>query len=342
MNAKLTPSDIDWDNLDFSYRNLPYRIHIDFQNGEWQKPKVVEEETFLIHESAVVLHYSQTLFEGLKAYRTKDGSINLFRPYENAKRLNRSAEQLLVPQIDEQLLVDNIKELVRLNQDFVPPYGKGQTLYIRPVLFGSSPQIGVSPATEYKLIIFGTPVGLYYKKGLTPSNYLVASRDRAAGFGMGTVKTGGNYAASLKVSYDAKHNGFSDTIFLDPIEHKYIDETSGANFFGITYDDQFQTPKSDSILPSITKKSILQIAQDFGLNPIETKIPITSVDSFKEAGAMGTAAIISPIGSIQYENTKYIIGSETEPGTWTQKLYDELTGIQFGEIEDKYGWIEKV
>ncbi|MDR2538538.1 MAG: branched-chain amino acid aminotransferase [Bifidobacteriaceae bacterium] len=323
----------------FAYQNLPYRFHAYYKDGEWDSGELVQDSEIKLSEAAVCLHYGQEIFEGLKAYRSSEGSINLFRPLLNAERMRDSAERMMMAPVPTELFLRAVQSVVQANQEWVPPYGKQETLYLRPLLIGTQAKVGVDPSSEYLFIVFATPVGSYYSGDLKPGKYLVSDFDRAAGLGTGAVKTGGNYAASLYPSHMAKAAGFSDALFLDPLEHRYIDETTGANFFGITKSGQFLTPKSPSILPSITKRSILVLAEEMGLHPAETKIPIDEIDDFVEAGAMGTAAVISPIGSITYQEKKHIIGSETTAGPFTQKLRDELIGIQFGDIEDRHNWL---
>lgn len=338
---KAKPEDFDWNNLGFYYHDLPYRYHAEFKNGMWIGG-LTEDSNLTFNEAAEDLHYGQEVFEGLKAYRTKDGHINLFRPEENANRMFNSAKRMMMEPFPKDKFVEAVKQVVEANKDFVPPYESGATLYLRPFLIGTQSLVGVSPSDTYIFRIFATPVGAYVN-GLHPSAYTVSKYDRAAGRGTGQVKTAGNYAASLLPEIEAKKAGFVDCLFLDPVEHKYIDEFSGANFYGITKEGQFVTPKSESILPSITKRSLLKIADEQGLNPIETKINInTDLDNLVEAGAMGTAAVISPVGSLTYNNKKYVFHSETEAGPITTKLYNTLTGIQFGDLEDKYGWIDQV
>lgn len=339
--TKTQPQDLDWNNLGFKYHDLPYRWTDTFKDGKWQGGHLTEDSNITFNEAAEELHYGQEIFEGLKAYRRKDGGINLFRPDQNAKRMTNSAKRLMMEPYPEDLFIKAVEEVVKANQEYVPPYGSGGTLYIRPFMLGATPVVGVSPAESYIFRIYATPVGAYVK-GLNPMPYLVSDYDRAAHAGTGQAKTAGNYAASLLPSILAKKEGFADCLYLDPREHKYIDEFGGANFYGITKEGQFQTPKSDSILPSITKHSILQLAADMGLDPIETQIPISDVDRFAEAGAMGTAAVISPVESLTYHGEKHVFSSDGKPGPLTQKLYDELFGIQVGDRPDKYNWTVKL
>ena len=337
------PENIDWDNLGFSYIKTDFRYISTWKDGQWDEGKLVTDNKLTISEGSTALHYGQQCFEGLKAYRTKNGDIQLFRPYENAKRMNRGAHHLLMPEIPEEKFVDAVKQVVRANKAYVPPYGTGATLYIRPLLIGVGDNIGVSPAPEYLFCVFCMPVGPYFKGGMTPVNFTVADFDRAAPYGTGGYKVGGNYAASLYSYHVAKKSGFGDCIYLDPMTHTKIEEVGSANFFGITKNDEFVTPKSPSILPSITKYSLLQLAEEYlQLKAVERDVLIDNLDEFKEAGACGTAAVITPIGGIQYKDKLHVFYSETEVGPITTKLYNTLCAIQFGDLEGPDGWIVKV
>ncbi|WP_127850078.1 branched-chain amino acid aminotransferase [Lacticaseibacillus hulanensis] len=340
--TKAKPEDFDWSNLGFDYHDLPYRFRAYYKDGEWSAGGLEESSFMSVSEGAQVFHYGQEVFEGLKAYRRKDGGVNLFRPDMNIQRMNRSAERLVMPSFPEDKFIAACRAVVKANQDFVPPYGTGATLYLRPFMFGTTPMVGVRPASDFTLVIFATPVGAYYKGGLAPTAYVTGTYDRAAHAGTGQAKTSGNYAASLLPGTQAHKNGFSDVVYLDPRLHENVEELGGANFFGITPDGKFQTPKSPSILPSITKKSLLALAPEFGLEPEETTIPIADIDKFSEVGAMGTAAVISPVGSITHQGKKHVFYSETEVGPYTQKLYDRLTAIQFGDEKGPEGWIYDV
>lgn len=335
---------LDWENLGFSYMKLPYRYLAYYKNGQWEKGELTEDATLHMSESSPCLHYGQQAFEGMKAYRTKDGSVQLFRPDQNAKRLQRTSDRLLMPQVPTDMFVDAVKQVVRANEEYVPPYGTGGTLYIRPLLLGVGDIIGVKPADEYIFTVFAMPVGNYFKGGLIPTNFIVSDKyDRAAPYGTGAAKVGGNYAASLLPGQMAHERKFSDVIYLDPATHTKIEEVGSANFFGITKDNEFVTPYSPSILPSITKYSLLYLAEyRLGLKAIEGDVPIDDLDRFAEAGACGTAAVISPIGGIQHGDDFHVFYSETEVGPVTRKLYNELTGIQFGDVEAPEGWIVKV
>ena len=335
---------LDWENLGFSYMKLPYRYLAYYKNGQWEKGGLTEDATLHMSESSPCLHYGQQAFEGMKAYRTKDGSVQLFRPDQNAKRLQRTSDRLLMPQVPTDMFVDAVKQVVRANEEYVPPYGTGGTLYIRPLLLGVGDIIGVKPSDEYIFTVFAMPVGNYFKGGLTTTNFIVSDKyDRAAPYGTGAAKVGGNYAASLLPGQMAHERKFSDVIYLDPATHTKIEEVGSANFFGITKDNEFVTPYSPSILPSITKYSLLYLAEHrLGLKAIEGDVPIDDLDRFAEAGACGTAAVISPIGGIQHGDDFHVFYSETEVGPVTRKLYNELTGIQFGDVEAPEGWIVKV
>lgn len=334
---------LDWKNLGFSYIKTDYRFIARWKDGKWDNGELTTDSTLHIHEGSTALHYGQQCFEGLKAYRCKDGSINLFRPDQNAKRMQNTCDRLLMPQVPTELFIRACKEVVKSNEKWVAPYGTGATLYLRPFVIGVGENIGVRPAPEYLFCVFCCPVGAYFKGGMKPSNFLVTDYDRAAPHGTGGVKVGGNYAASLLPHELAAKRQFADAIYLDPKTHTKIEEVGAANFFGITRDNKFITPRSGSILPSITKYSLLHLAKErLGMETIEGDVYINELDKFAEAGACGTAAVISPIGGIQYGDDFHVFYSETEVGPITKRLYDELTGIQFGDVEAPEGWIVKV
>ncbi|PZO94469.1 branched-chain amino acid aminotransferase [Streptococcus halichoeri] len=335
---------IQWENLGFDYMKLPFRFISYYKDGQWDEGCLTKDATLHISESSTALHYGQQAFEGLKAYRTKEGTIQLFRPDRNAARFQATADRLLMPQVPTNKFIDAVKQVVVANKDYVPPYGTGATLYLRPLLIGVGDVIGVRPATEYIFTVFAMPVGNYFKGGLAPTNFLVSEEfDRAAPYGTGAAKVGGNYAGSLLPGKYAKTHGYSDVIYLDPATHTKIEEVGAANFFGITADNEFITPLSPSILPSITKYSLLELAETrLGMKVIEGDVFIDQLERFVEAGACGTAAVISPIGGIQYKNNLHVFYSQTEVGPVTRRLYDELVGIQFGDIKAPEGWIVKV
>lgn len=337
-------ANIDWDNLGFEYIKTDLRYISHWKDGSWDDGALIEDNKLTISEGSPALHYGQQCFEGLKAYRTKSGDIQLFRPDENGKRMIRSCSKLLMPELPVEKFIDACKQVVKANEHFVPPYGSGGTLYLRPFIIGVGDNIGVKAASEYIFSVFCIPVGPYFKGGVTPVNFLVATEfDRAAPHGTGAAKVGGNYAASLYPLKVAKERGFADCIYLDPATHTKIEEVGSANFFGITHDDKFVTPTSPSILRSITRISLMDIAKDYlGLEVEERDVFVDSLDEFKEAGACGTAAVITPIGGVQYRDDLHVFYSETEVGPITNKLYDTLCGIQFGDIEAPEGWIVKI
>ena len=339
----VTPKDLDWKNLGFSYIKTDFRYLAYWKDGEWDEGQLTRDNQLHISEGSTALHYGQSCFEGMKAYRTADGSINLFRPLENARRMKRSCERLLMAPFPEDRFVEAVKETIRANEEWVPPYESGSTLYIRPLMIGVGDNIGVAPAKEYIFTIFVVPVGPYFKGGLKPTNFIITDYDRAAPQGTGASKVGGNYEASLLPGVEARKRNFSDSIYLDPATHTKIEEIGAANFFGVTTDNKFITPKSPSILPSITKDSLMYLAEDrLGLEVVEGDVYVDELDHFTEAGACGTAAVISPIGGIQRKDDFHVFYSETEVGPISKKLYDELVGIQYGDIVAPEGWIEKV
>ena len=335
--------DIDWNNLGFEYIKTDFRYISNWKDGKWDDGHLTEDNMLKISEASCALHYGQACFEGLKAYRTKDGKIQLFRPNKNAQRLNSSLRKLLMPEISEEKFIDACIQVVKANEAYVPPYGTGGTLYIRPFVIGVGDNIGVKPAPEYIFSIFCVPVGAYFKDGLTPCNFTVADYDRAAPHGTGGQKVGGNYAASMQPHKIAADRGFADCIYLDPATRTNIEEVGAANFFGITKNNEFVTPLSPSVLPSITKYSLMEISEKYLHMPIyEREIPIDYLDQFKEAGACGTAAVITPIGGIEYKGKLHVFYSETEVGPITKEHYRILCGIQFGDVEAPEGWIYTV
>lgn len=334
---------INWDELGFEYIKTDFRYISTWKDGKWDEGILTEDNMLSISEASTSLHYGQESFEGLKAYKTKDGSIQLFRPDRNSARMNDSCRKLLMPEVPEEKFIDACMQVVRANERFVPPYGTGATLYLRPFIIGVGHNIGVKPAPEYLFCVFCVPVGPYFKGGMSPVNFMISDFDRAAPHGTGKQKVGGNYAASLEAHKIAADRGFADCIYLDPATHTKIEEVGSANFFGITHDNKFITPISSSILPSITKYSLLYLAKEYlGLEVSEEDVPVDQLDKFKEAGACGTAAVISPIGGIEYKGKLHVFHSETEVGPITKKLYETLVGIQFGDVEAPDGWIYKV
>lgn len=329
---------IDWKNLGFDYSKTDAIFLAHYKDGKWNEGELVEDNMLSISVASTALHYGQQCFEGMKAYRAKDGRILLFRPEQNARRLQNSARRILMAEVPEDLFLRGVKEAVLANTDYIPPYGTGGSLYIRPFLIGVGHRMGVAPAPEYLFCVIVMPVGAYFKGGLAPVNFVTTDYDRAAPNGTGQAKVGGNYAASLLANKEAKDQGFADCIYLDPLTHTKIEEVGAANFFGITAEGEFITPKSPSILGSITKYSLLQIAEDLGLKALEEDVYVDQLDRFVEAGACGTAAVISPIGAICHKGEKHVFYSEEKVGPITEKLYNTLTGIQYGDLEDKHGW----
>lgn len=334
---------IDWSKLGFGYMKTDLRYVSMWKDGKWDDGNMVEDNMISISESSTAIHYGQQCFEGLKAYRTPNGEIQLFRPDENAKRMARSCRRVLMPEVPVDKFIDACMQVVKANEHYVPPYGSGATLYLRPFVIGVGHNLGVRPAPEYMFGVFCVPVGPYFKGGMAPVNFTIADMDRAAPQGTGAAKVGGNYAGSLLPHEEAVKKGFADCIYLDPSTHSKIEEVGAANFFGITKDNKFVTPNSPSILPSITKYSLMVIAEKYlGLTVEERDCRVDSLDEFIEAGACGTAAVITPIGGIEVDGKLHVFHSETEVGPVTKKLYDTLVGIQFGEIEGPEGWIYKV
>lgn len=331
---------IDWANLSFGFIPTDYNVRCYYRNGKWGEIEVSSDQNIHISMASTCLHYGQEAFEGLKAYRCKDGKVRVFRMDENAKRLQSTCRGIVMPEVPTELFEEMVKKVVRLNENYIPPYESGATLYIRPLLLGISPQIGVHPSTEYLFMIMVTPVGPYFKGGFQAQNYVIIREfDRAAPLGTGIYKVGGNYAASLRANKMAHDRGYSCEFYLDAKEKKYIDECGAANFFGIK-NNTYITPKSTSILPSITNKSLMQLAEDLGLKVERRQIPEEEIETFEEAGACGTAAVISPINEIDdLENgKKYKIAKDGKPGPVCTKLYHLLRGIQYGEEPDTHNW----
>ena len=330
---------VDWKNLGFGYRKTDYNVRCYFRNGKWGELEISSSEYINIHMGATALHYGQEAFEGMKAFKGKDSNIRIFRMADNAARMQSSCEGIMMEKLPEDIFEKAVTLAVKLNKDFVPPYDSGAALYIRPLLFGSGPQIGVKPASEYIFMVFVTPVGPYFPEGFKPTSLIIMRQyDRAAPQGTGKYKVGGNYAASMVAGYKAKEGGFSAVLYLDSKEKKYLDECGPANFFGIK-ENIYVTPESDSILPSITNKSLMTLAAEIGLKVEKRKVPYEELASFEEVGACGTAAVISPIKQIfdADENREFTYG--TEPGKWSTMLYNKLRAIQYGDEADKYGWI---
>ena len=333
--------DLDWSNLSFGYMKTDYNVRCYYRDGAWGDVEVSDSENVNLHIAATCLHYGQEAFEGLKAFRGQDGKVRIFRLEANAERLQSTCDGIMMPQLPTEKFREMVLKVVKMNERFVPPYESGASLYIRPLLIGTGPQVGVHPADEYLFMIFVMPVGPYFKGGFATNPYVVIRQfDRSAPLGTGIYKVGGNYAASMKANKLAHDLGYSCEFYLDAKEKKYIDECGAANFFGIK-ENTYVTPKSTSILPSITNKSLMQLAEDMGLKVERRQIPIEELDTFEEAGACGTAAVISPIERIDDLEMKrsYVIAKDGKPGPICRKLYHTLRGIQYGDIEDRHGWV---
>ncbi len=333
-------ANLDWSHLTFSYTKTDYHLEYRFKDGQWDEGKEVEDDHLQLSIAATCLHYGQQAFEGLKVFEHKDGRISAFRPDENAKRLRRSAEKILMAPFPEEKFLGALERIVRLNKRFIPPYGTGAALYIRPLLIGTSGMLGVQPAKEYMFVLFAIPVGPYFKTGVKPIKLqVIDDADRAAPDGVGDVKVGGNYAASLRVAKRVKEAGFSEALYLDARHKEHIDESGPANFYGITKDNTYVTPDSPSILPSITNKSLMTLAkEELGMTVEKREMGLKEIYTLKEAGCCGTAAVITPVKSITYGNEETVYCKGDQPGEITMKLYNMLKEIQVGDREDKYGW----
>lgn len=335
---------LDWANLGFGYKKTDIRYISNYKNGQWDNGMLTDDNTVVLHESAGILHYCQEVFEGIKAYETKNGEVVVFRPDLNAQRMADSAKGLHMPPFDVDKFLQVIDQLVKANIEWVPPYGSGAALYIRPYMFATGPVMGIKPADEYQFRVFCTPVGPYFKGGAKPLTLCVSDFDRAAPNGTGSIKAGLNYAMSLNAYTTAHKNGFDENMFLDPATKTYVEEAGGANIIFITKDNELVTPKSDSILPSITKKSLLYVAEHcLGMKVIERKVNVSELSDFVECGLCGTAAVISPVGKVNDHGKEICFPSGMDKmGDTLQKLYDTITGIQSGNIEAPEGWLRKI
>ena len=336
--------DLDWGNLGFAYMKTDYRFVARYKDGAWQEGELTTDNNISLNESACVLQYAQTCFEGLKAYRTKDGHIVCFRPDLNAARMADSCRRMKMPVFPEDKFVEAVVKTVQANAEWVPPFGSGATLYIRPYMFGADPILGVKPANEFEFRIFCTPVGPYFKGGVRPLTLRISDFDRAAPHGTGHIKAGLNYAMSLYAIVDAHEKGYDENVYLDAGTRTCLEETGGANILLITKDGKVVTPKSDTILPSITRRSLMQVAKDYlGLEAEERKVYLDELDQFAECGLCGTAAVISPVGKIVDHGREICFPAGMEKmGEITQKLYNTLVGIQMGEIPAPEGWICRI
>lgn len=334
---------IDWKNLGFKYIQTDSFVRADYSNGQWGDLNVYTDPVMPFHIAATSLHYGQAAFEGLKAFSRTDGTIGIFRPMENACRMINTAHRLVMQPPTETLFLEAVKTVVSNNKKWVPPYGTGASLYIRPLLIGISPHVGLSPSEDYAFIVLCMPVGPYYKNGFYPVKAMVQENyDRAAPRGVGNVKAAGNYAAGMLGDIEGKRAGYPICLYLDSAQHQYIDEFGTSNFFAITKDNVFVTPQSSSILPSITNTSIQDIARDFGLKVENRPISIDELENFAEVGACGTAAVITPVYSIKYRDKTFTFGSENQAGNTITRIFKEIQSIQYGETEDRHGWIVTV
>lgn len=334
---------LDWPNLDFGYRKTDMNIRYTWKDGAWGNGVLTPDETIPLHMAATCLHYGQECFEGLKAFETKSEDAVAFRIDENAKRFARSCQKIMMEPVPEDMFIDAVFRVVNANRRFLPPYGTGASLYIRPLMIGTGPQVGVKPAGEYMFMVFVTPVGPYFKTGFKPVSLVVEEEvDRAAPQGVGDVKVGGNYAAGLRASMAARAKGFTEVLYLDAKHKRYVDESGPANFYGITPDNQYVTPDSESILPSITNKSIITLAEELGLRPQRREVDVEEIFEFKEAGCCGTAAVITPVGSITYRDRKVVYSKDGQAGKYSIELYEKLTAIQVGDEPDNYDWVRRI
>ena len=340
----MVKKNIDWENLGFGYYQTDKRFVANFKDGKWDDGAIIDDATVAINECAGVLQYCQTCFEGMKAYTTKDGHVVVFRPDMNAQRMADSAARLEMPVFPVDKFVDAVEQVVKANLDFVPPYGTGASLYLRPVMFATGPVMGVKPAMEYQFRIFASPVGPYFKKGGASSLVLrVSDFDRSAPNGTGHIKAGLNYAMSLHAIQTAHDEGFNENLYLDAKTRTKVEETGGANFFFVTADNKVVTPKSNTILPSITRRSLMELAKNLGYEVEEREVYLSELDTFVECGLCGTAAVISPVGKINDHGHEIVFkNSQNGKGPVSERLYNTLTGIQFGEIEGPEGWVKQI
>ena len=333
--------ELNWSELGFGYIKTDYNIRCYYKDGKWSGLEETASEELTLHMAATCLHYGQEAFEGLKAFKGQDGKIRIFRMDENAKRLQASCDGIMMAKLPVEKFEEAVIRAVKLNKRFVPPYESGSALYIRPLLFGTSAQVGVKPAEEYTFIVFVTPVGPYFKGGFQTTPFCILREyDRCAPLGTGIYKVGGNYAASLTAGSRAHKLGYSNIFYLDAREKKYIDECGAANFFGIK-NNTYVTPKSESILPSITNKSLMQLAESMGMKVERRAVPVEELATFEETGACGTAAVISPIERIDDldKNISYVFSKDGKPGKVSEKLYNKLRAIQYGDEPDTFGWV---
>lgn len=334
---------VDWKNLGFKYMQTNCYVRIDYTNGKWGQIQVCTDIMMQLHVAATCLHYGQACFEGMKAFSQADGSVAVFRPDENAHRMDATAQRLMMVAPPVDLFNEAVRQVVKENREWVPPYGTGASLYLRPLLIGSSPHVGIHPSEDYIFILLCMPVGPYYKNGFFPVRALVQEGyDRAAPHGVGNVKAAGNYAAGMKGDFTGKYEGFPISLYLDSASHKYVDEFGTSNFFAITKDNRYVTPASTSILPSITNKSLQVVAADMGMVVECRQVLFDEITTFAEIGACGTAAVITPVYSITRGDKTYTFGKESQAGEVLTSLFKTFQGIQYGEMEDRHNWCHKI
>ena len=334
---------LDWSSLDFGYHKTDYNIRHTWRDGSWDRGVLTQDEFIPLHMAATCLHYGQECFEGLKVFETKRGDAVIFRVDENAKRIAQSCRKVLMEPVPEELFIEAVFRVVNANRKYIPPYGTGASLYVRPFVIGSGAQVGVRPAKQYMFVVFVTPVGPYFKTGFKPVDLLVEDViDRAAPHGVGDVKVGGNYAAGLRACMAARAKGYADVLYLDAKHKRFVDECAPANFFAITKDNQYVTPDSESILPSITNKSLITLAEEMGLRPQRREVDVEELFEFREAGCCGTAAVITPVRAISYRGREVVYSKDGKAGRYCTELYEKLTAIQVGDLPDKYDWVHRI
>ena len=343
MKETMQKADLKWGELPFDYVRTDCHLVYTYRDGKWDAGEVIEGDQISLSIAATCLHYGQECFEGLKVYETKDGRAVAFRPQENAARMVHTAKKLLMAAPPEEIFVEGVERVVSLNRRFIPPYGSGASLYVRPLLIGTTGTVGIKPSREYRLVMFVSPVGPYFKTGLKPVRLWIESDvDRAAPHGVGDAKTGGNYAAGLRATWGAREKGYAEVLFLDARENKYVDESGSSNFFGITKDGRYVTPKSPSILASITNKSLMEMAQDLGITVERRPVPLSELPSFAEAGLIGTATIIAPVYAIQNGNQLIQYCKPDEVGPVSARLREALLAVQTGDAPDQHGWLHEI
>ena len=343
MKETMAKADLKWSDLPFDYVRTDCHLEYNYRDGKWDEGTVVEDDRISISMASTCLHYGQECFEGMKVYETRDGRALAFRPDQNGRRMAETAKKIMMVAPPVDMFIEGVDRAVKLNRRFIPPFGSGASLYIRPLLIGVTGTVGIKPSREYMFVVFVTPVGPYFRSGLKPVKVMIEETvDRAAPMGVGDAKTGGNYAAGMRATYGAREKGFSEVLFLDAKTHRYIDESGSSNFFAISRDGTYVTPESPSILPSVTNKSLMELARDMGIKVERRPIESKELPNFVEAGLIGTATIITPVGSIQHGNKLIQYGSPNEVGPVSLKLRDALLALQTGEAPDPHGWTHEI